>query len=369
VRGSDDYLRFIVLGCVLLAVGVLSYAYVISASGGLERFLSVSRTALRYEEISGYIVNLMALVPLGLLIVLSSSYHVPRYAIFKRLALAATGVYGLWCIYSGTRSGIIFVAVIILGSVYGARRRNPPLFVATLAFIAVVVLVGFIVSYRGSMYNGQFNSNESVGDILETSLESYTEHKAGGGASLGSEFGMSLAVVAFVPGTVPFDYGYMLLELVTNVVPRAWWPGKVYPSGQEWDRIHRVAGTAGWVNAAGYLSGPAPGLIGKYYYMAGPFGVFFGALWTGVFLQILRSYAARYAGLSGFILAVGWFILGFYEMNNPLLWPMSWLPSTGLGIFLAVVVGRRGARSMARARNRQPVMLIRVTPSTTATRP
>jgi hypothetical protein len=349
LHGFDHASRFVLVGFAALVVGGLAYAYVIRVSGGLEQFLSVSRTSINFEELSGYTLNLLTLVPLGLMILLCSTYHRPRYVILKRLTLVATAAFGIWCIYSGTRSGIIGVALIMLGSVYGAQRRNPPVYITALSFAAIVILVGFVAEYRGRMYGGQFHSDESRSVILHHSMEFYVPSEKTLRV-VGSEFDMSLAVVSWVPDTVPYDYGYMMFEYFTMPVPRAWWPQKIYPGEESWDRFYRVAGNASWVNRAGHLGGPAPGLIGKYFFIAGPAGVLLGGLWTGVFLQLIRSYVCRYSGITGVLLAVGCFSLGYSEMNNPLWWPINWLPATGAGVLVAVLLGRRGAHTIGRAR-------------------
>jgi hypothetical protein len=367
VRGKDDESRYLLIGLVSLAVGALAYAYVIRVSGGVEQFLSVSRTSINYEELSGYTLTLLTLVPLGLMILLSCTYGHRRYAILKRLVLGATAIFGLWCIYSGTRSGIVSVALIILGSTYGAQRRNPPMYITALTFAAIVILVGFIAQYRGQMYGGQFHSADNTSATFDKSMEFYTQTEQTS-APIGTEFGMSLAVVSYVPNAVPYDYGYMLLDFFTMPVPRAWWPGKIYPGGESWDRLHRVGGTASWINAAGHLSGPAPSLVGKYFYIAGTIGVLLGGLWTGVFLQLIRTYVSRYTGVTGVLLAVGCFNLGFSEMNNPLLWPIAWIPTVGAGILVAAWLGRKGALTIGRARNRYRALPMRPTPSTFGTR-
>ena len=342
LRGQESDSRFIVVGTSMVTVGALAYLYVIHVSGGLSRYLSVSRTAIDYEAFGGYTLNLLSCVSLGLLVLLCTTYHNPRYRWLRKAVLLAMAAFGFWCIYSGTRSGVILVVINVLGSIYGARRRNPPLIVGAFALAAIVLLVGFIAQYRGQMYGGQFHSVDNEATIFDRSMAFYTQSDQAGPA-IGSEFGMSLAVVSYVPNAVPLDCGYMLLDFIVMPIPRALWPGKIYPGGESWDRLHRVAGTATWVNGAGLLSGPAPGLVGKYFYMAGPLGVALGSLWTGIFLRSISTYAQRYSGVTGVLVAVGCWILGFSEMNNPLAWPLSWLPATGFGILLTAMLGRRGA--------------------------
>ena len=349
VRGRDHNQKFVILGVTVCVIGLAAYAYVIAASGGLYEFLAISRTNIDYSEISGYVINLLAFVPLGLLILLCVSYSVSHYVFLRKGALVGTLAYAAWAVYSGTRSGIIAVAVILLGSVYGPRRRHPHPLIAVLALGVVVVLVGFTKQYRSAFYGGQFHGDETSHQMLENSLKSYV-NSASSAAPLGAEFSVSAAVVQYVPDMVPYDRGHMLLELFTRAVPRSLWLDKVYPEGEAWDRIHRIAGTAGWINAAGYVSGPAPSLVGKWYYIGGALGIVIGGVWTGVFLQAIRKYTLRYSGVARVILAVGFAPLGFSEMNNPMLWPITWLPTTGVGILLIVILSRKGASDSCNSR-------------------
>jgi len=260
----------------------------------------------------------------------------------RRAAFAATGAYGAWTVYQGTRSGLILTATILFGAVYGARRRNPPLWAIAGALAVVVVGVGFTTANRGYFAGGSYNREQTTTEALDESLNWYSNGD-NGGVALGSEFGMSMAVVRYVPSEVPYDRGYMMLELFTRQIPRAIWPEKTYPEGKAWDALHQAAGTGSWVNQAGYLCGPAPGLIGKWYYMFGIPGVILGGIWTGIFLRMLQTYVRRYEGISCIVLAVGCVMFGFSEMNNPFEWVFAWLPSTGIGVILVVLLGRKGA--------------------------
>ena len=347
LRGEDAVGRLIVLGLLLVVFGTMAYGYVIGTMGGVESFLSKSRTNVDYNQISISFLSLLPMLPVGLFILMGTCYAVRSYGLLRHIALALTILWGVWCVYSGTRAGIISTAVILVGTIWGRGRRNPGLWTSVLALSIVLVLVGFATSYRGVLYGGQFNSEDSLTEAIDRSLASYAE-PGKIGTQKGAEFSIAQAVVLNVPETVPYDYGRMLLELITRPIPRSVWPEKQYPEGQAWDHIHRVAGTAGWVNNAGYLSGPAPSLVGKYYYMGGILGVILGGLWTGIYLNAIRTYIGLYPPIAQLLLAVGCAELGFNEMNNPLILEYSWLPTVGYGLMLVILLSRGRRRANKR---------------------
>jgi len=358
LRGREDRSRWFRIGVITLLLGLCAYAYVIRNAGGLEVFLSSSRLNVSNIDqltIGAYVAYFVPLIPMGLMILLCTTFSDRRYVLTKRLVLGGMGAWTFWNVYAGTRSGFISAVVLLFGAVYGAKRRNPSPAVMIGALSAVVVIVGFITQYRGDFYGGHFNVEHNSSQVLDRSIRMYTTAE-GDSVPLGSEFGMSLAVVEYVPSQVPYDLGYMLLELFTAPIPRGIWPDKIYPSGKSWDQVHRVARTGSWINAAGYLSGPAPGFVGKWFYMAGPLGVVIGGLWTGMFLQVVRTYTARYPGIAGTVLAVNCAMLGFSEMNNPLSWPVGWLPSSGVFAFVLVALSRRHAVRRYMPRGASPAL-------------
>lgn len=346
-RGQDDVRRLIALGISAVVLGSTVYVYVISSSGGIAFFLSKSRTNINYDQVSISMLTLLPLVPLGLLILLCTCYATNSRLIARHIALGATVMWGVWCVYSGTRSGLITTAVIIVGALFGSERRNPSIWVGIFAVLAVVTLVGFTTAYRGALYGARFNSNDTFTEALDNSLNSYTQQQ-GELPPMGAEFSIAQAVVQNVPEQVPYNLGRMLLEILTRPIPRSLWPDKVYPEGEAWDHIHRIAGTAGWVNNVGYMAGPAPSFVGKYYYMGGIVGVMFGGLWTGIFLNAARTYIRLYPPAAQMLLAVGCAQLGFSEMNNPLSLVFGWLPSIGAALALIILLSRKPHQSTKR---------------------
>ena len=111
-------------------------------------------------------------------------------------------------------------------------------------------------------------------------------------SSYGSETAVACAVVRNVPSRIPYDYGRMACELVTRSIPRALWPGKIYPAGEAWDKIYRRLGGRGHVNKAGLMSGPAPSFVGYWYYVGGWVAVIFGGLMSGFFFKMLDTYTS-----------------------------------------------------------------------------
>lgn len=340
--GPDVGRRYLALGVVMLLIGTYGYIHIILVSGGLSRYLSTARTGTDFAALSGYEMALPGFIPVGLCLVLCLAKQGNRYRMLFRPVIAGFIVLLLWDVYSGTRSGVILTLVLLLGGYYGAERRNPPWSMVFLGGIGVIILVGFTAAFRGDMFGGRLNADTNLEDAISRSLASFRGNKEAEGAPLGLEFSMACAVVTYVPASVSFDKGQLLLELLTRPIPRSIWPEKVYPEGEAWSKIHEIAGTATWRNDAGLLSGPAPGAVGKFYYIGGPIGVILGGLLTGIMMQFVYYYTMRFSGVSQVFLAVSAAMLGFGEMNNPMLWPITWLPTTGMGLVVALSMCRVG---------------------------
>ncbi|MGJ5813080.1 hypothetical protein [Paludibaculum fermentans] len=339
--GPDIGNRYLALGVVMLALGVYGYVNIIAVSGGIGRFLATSRTGTDFGALSGYEMALTGFIPVGLCLVLCLSRQGQRYRMLFRPVLIGFLALLIWDIYSGTRSGVILALVLLMGGFYGTERRNPPAAVVILGGLGVIALVGFTAAFRGDMFGGRLNADVSVEEGLDRIFASFRGDEMVG-PQLGTEFSMACAVVTYVPDSIAFNKGRLLLELLTRPIPRSVWPEKIYPEGEAWSQVHEIAGTATWRNDAGLLSGPAPGAVGKLYYIAGPIGVILGGLLTGIMLQFVYFYTMRFSGVSQVFLSVSTAMLGFGEMNNPMLWPITWLPTTGLGIVVALSLCRVG---------------------------
>jgi hypothetical protein len=127
---------------------------------------------------------------------------------------------------------------------------------------------------------------------------------------------------------VPYNYGYGYLELFTRWIPRAVWPDKFYPQMEAVQGVLREAELSqANVRNTDILMGPAFTFVGHWYYVAGPVGLIFGGLLTGVLFRIIRTIYDRGNRSEGDILIyVSLIGIGFSEAaSTPLAW-LSTLP-------------------------------------------
>ena len=320
-------------GVILLAIGLFGYFLVVTSSGGWARWSASPRTSTNFN-LSGYFYTLPRVATLGLMVLLCHAFSMRPVSQIYRLAILGLALINLaWQIYSGTREGTILMLIILVGTIYGAQNRNPPLpaigALVALAFFAF----GFVPTYRADFRNFKLNTLDTPRQILDNSFDFYN-HPDGGSADntkpdLWSDFGMAISVNYFVPSKTDYDYGYMLLESFTHAIPRAIWPDKVYPEGIAWDRFHRVSGVSDVTNLEGLRSGPSPTMVGKYYYIGGWFGLIVGGFFSGTILRAIGDYLRRNRHLvTGAIIGVASAGLGAMEMIHPLSWSVNlWLPT------------------------------------------
>jgi hypothetical protein len=327
-------------GLILVGIGLLGYHLVAQSSGGWQKWSSAPRRYTDYT-LSGYIYTMPRVATLGLMILLCYAFAQEGKLPLK-ISVAALGVLNtVWQIYTGTREGTVVMLIIMLGSIYGARRRNPPVVALLGLMAAAFFLFAFIPTYRGQFRNLSLNLEETPEMVLERSMAFYEggedkPGKATSGPDLWSDFGMAISVAYYVPTRLEYDYGQMLLEAVTRPIPRFLWAGKSYPEGEAWDRFHQVSGISDIINAAGLRSGPSPTMVGKYFYILGWPGLLIGGYLTGICFRILWEFLQLHSHfVTGVVLAVATAGLGAMEMIHPLSWSVNfWLPTIGFPFFV-----------------------------------
>ncbi len=329
-------------GMLALIIGLIGYAIVINASGGWVRWSSNPRDYTNFK-LSGYVYTLPRVATLGIMILLCHAYALRPISQPYRLAVLALALLNLsWQVYSGTREGTIMMLIILVGSIYGAQKRNPPL-----AAIGVLVALGFFVfgfipTYRTRLRKLTFNTTDTPRQVLENSFAFYSDSNGEKNQSddpdLWSDFGMAISVNYYVPSQIDYDGGQMLLEIFTRPIPRAIWPDKNYPEGEAWDRFHRVSNVSEVTNLEGLRSGPSPTMIGKYYYIGGWLGLILGGFFSGVLLRAVADYLRRNRHLvTGAIFGVASAGLGAMEMIHPLSWSINlWLPTIAFPFALMI---------------------------------
>jgi oligosaccharide repeat unit polymerase len=339
---APDAKKVLWASLILLGIGFLGYHLVAQSSGGWQKWISSPRRYTEYT-LSGYIYTMPRVATLGIMVLLCYAFFQDGKPLLK-LSAAALGLLNtFWQVYTGTREGTIVMLVIMLGSIYGSRRRNPPIVGLLGVLVLVFFLFGFIPSYRSNFSNLSFNIQETPEQVLERSMAFYENTEEKPGPNLWSDFGMAISVAYYVPSRADFDYGQMFLEVFTRPIPRFIWPDKIYPEGEAWDRFHQVAQVSDVINAAGLRSGPSPTMVGKYYYAFGWPGLALGGYLTGICFRVLWEFLQRHSHLvTGVILAVATAGLGAMEMIHPLSWSINfWLPTIGFPFFVMCYLMRQ----------------------------
>lgn len=334
-------------GVLLIGIGLVGYYIVMDASGGSAYYLSAPRSNTNFE-LSAYVYTMPRLATLGLMILLCHAFSQREAYLYK------TGIVGLallnlvWQAYTGTREGTIMMLVILFGSTFAAMRRNPPVIAFALLLPTIFFVFGFIPTYRGGFHDLSFNLTDPASQVVDRSFGFFSDpdfgsqapsvYKHDKGPDLWSDFGMAISVVYYVPERVKFDKGYLLLEVLTHGIPRAIWPGKIYPESEAWDRFHRVTNISTSENLEGFRGGPSPTMVGKYYFIGGWLGVILGGLFSGFCFRFLWEFLSRqFRYVTGVILLVASAGLGGMEMIHPLAWSVFfWLPTVFVP-FLAFV--------------------------------
>ena len=325
-------------GAILIGVGLLGYVAVSGASGGWAFWSSSPRENTNFD-LSGYIYTLPRVATLGIMVLLCHAFSLRGAWLYKGSMIFIGVANALWQAYTGTREGTIVMLVILIGSIYGAQRRNPPIWAIGGLVAAIFFVFGFIPTYRGQFRNLSFNIDDAPAQVVERSFQFFSDpdfgddapstHKKDKGPDLWSDFGMAISVAYYVPARVPYDGGQMLLEVFTRPIPRGLWPNKDYPESRAWDKFHQVSGISDALNPAGYRSGPSPTMIGKYFYIGGWLGLIVGGIFSGLCFRVLWEFLQRQMHLvTGVILAVASIGLGGMEMIHPLAWSVNfWLPT------------------------------------------
>jgi len=344
------------LGQIVSVVGISSIVYLMIVAGGAEEFFSESRLKIDYENSNAYLLELKQLPHIGLLFMILGSSKAGRLEQLMIMLFAFSDL--LWVFYIGSRSQWIQVGVYVIVGYSVSKGRRPGVWLTGAYFVILALGVGVITQYREQfrMLNIQTEgtADDGIEEVLAKAIStfsgSYEESSTQAQeVRLGGEFGMTISMLKVVPEMTEHDLGTLLLEYATRPVPRSIWPDKRYPEGEAWDRFHRIAGTSeGIPNPVGLVQGPAPGLVAKYYYMWSWPGIIIGGYATGVLMSFLYFYSLRHTQLARALLVCAFVMVGFAEMNNPLMLGYGWLPTTGVPLALVFLLCRK-ERALSRA--------------------
>jgi hypothetical protein len=342
----------------LIALGLYGYSVEFASAGGIERWAAVARGGTDVDKVSGYWGIITSLLPAGVgLLVLHVEMH--RATPLKRsLAWLVFALMLLWFLYLGTRSRTIVMVMTALMAYYLPRRKNPRPLLLVAVFVVLFAISNFLGQYRGNFTNLSFNFekinwDEAIAYSLPGILPG-TQVKNEPIVSKGIEFSCTMAAVALVPNTIPFNYGYSELEFLTNIVPRSIWPEKPYPHYEAFTPIYQMADLSRtWIPYATtpILAGPSFGYIGHWYAVGGAVALVLAGLFTGGLFRAIRTILNRPEKREGDLVLYMLVIvpIGFGDAaGEPLFWIFT-LPLMLMPLLVLVYLTRRRDRKLRHA--------------------
>ena len=346
--------RLFIGSLMLIGLGLGGYAYQVASAGGLRAWAAVARGGTDWAGVSVYIANLADLVPLGAGLALFhvELHSVPRYR--RYLAWILSAIIWFWFLYLGSRSRIISQSLMMLAAYYLPRRRQPRLILLAVGFFAILLVVNFQAAYRNqfkdfSLNLSTLNWEDAQYDVIPV-LGGGPSSADDSSVSRGIEYNCVMTAVALVPATVPYNYGYPFLEILTRWIPRAFWPNKLYPGLEAVFPILYKGGLSDtWVKTSKrpLLMGPAFTFVGYYWALGGPLALILAGLLTGVMFRAMRTLYDRNPCSEGdTIIYANIIICGFVEAAAT---PLSWVYSLPFTLIPLLLLFRFCRRPPARA--------------------
>lgn len=305
-----DPSRFRLVAVGLVGLSLFGYALMIQSAGGLSAWASVGRGDTQAQNLPGWLylfVNFQYLLPGAITILV---FHVCMHRVSgfeKLLAWACAGMAMLWILYLGSRSRTVRLTMGLLAAVYLPKRRNPPVPLLAVLFLALAIIVPFLAAYRGQFTNFSFNLdrvewNQVAHLVLPDFIMGDDPNAPEERVFRAEEFAVVMATIELVPNTYGFSYGYQMLELVTKPIPRRIWPDKRYPHFEAvtpiWDHYQI---SENWVEYATIpvLTGPAFSFVAYYWLIGGPVGIALGGFCVGAVFRGIRGIFDRNPGSEG----------------------------------------------------------------------
>jgi len=277
-----------------IIAGLWGWIVIFDSSGGLHEWATQPRGNVDWEAISGYVGTIADLLNVGVFLLLIYAEWSRSRLVVRILAWVFLGLLLLFFLYLGTRSRTILVVLVALMAWSLPRRRSPPVLVLVPLFVCLLIVVRFQEYYRDHFHDLSFNFQEINWEEVPYRVLPgfFFGDRAVSTAERGSEFSITAAVVDLVPDRIHYAHGIEFLQVVTQPIPRALWPGKRYPMNESWTPIYEMTGASDyWVDyvAVPFLAGPAPGFVASWYYNGGPLGLAIGGILVGILLRIVRG--------------------------------------------------------------------------------
>lgn len=190
-----------------------------------------------------------------------------------------------WYIYTLIVTSMLFIVVsratllgflISLVVIYRFSERQLPRWLIG-GFIAVALIYSYLISIWRSFTFGLQETNLRQAIITLLSLIDIDSFIDFIGSPALADIRIFVLIENIYGDERPLKYGATIIRVVTQFIPRAWWPDKPYDLGIEIARV----------SDPNTFSGTPPGFLAEMYMNFHLVGVIFGSLFAGLFLGIV----------------------------------------------------------------------------------
>ena len=261
---------------VMGGAGMLAWAYMVHASGGLRGAFGAANGGV-WSDI-GYIRDSVYLLLLAIFLLLSKQLYSPR----SKVWWASIVVFAFpWLIQAllGARRGPTFVLFVSISvSWYMARNRRPPFLATVVAGALVGFLMLFLVANRGKIF---------IGSQQELSVDNVDADTTSGAAN---EYIFGAGCVTAARQSGEYFWGKRILAYVlVRPIPHQLWPNKYEDFGVP-ELLDNAGVAKGGLQALGWVQipGAAAAMVGDFWVelwwgavpLAGLCGWAYGYCWS-----------------------------------------------------------------------------------------
>lgn len=213
---SRVYFRAVVLVWILSLIPIAAQLYFFYLAGGLEQYVnSIGLRVVQWRGM-GPLRVLVSLMPLlNVLYFAATILNRERLYLAWLLYLSHLCIMVAFGLLSGSRTSLLYVFVLLALVYHYLRRRLSARFVASFAAALLAIALVMGVARTGHQWTGEG---------LRTGYDHITDQFA---KSYGNfRYGLISLELVYERGPDELQYGLTYATVITNFIPRAWWPGK-----------------------------------------------------------------------------------------------------------------------------------------------
>jgi len=334
ISGNISSKKLFWIGWFFIALGFWGLNYYIQISGGWQTFwqkphglagLAIKSTA--------YIYELPELMVIGFILIYEIFIH--RIIIEKKavkiqnilgLIMAAIGGAGIYTIIWGSRTYFSWILIAAIVLYFLKKRAQPKLKTVIIVVFVLFLLLSFIPIYRQYMHLGS-SPSQIIKDINFQKFLTVAFNPL-------DEFGSSIAEVALVPESIPYDNFNLYFRTLLHPIPRLIWPDKPAFFNRQWDDF---------LSKSGMTWGAAESMLGDFYAQLGIIGIILGTFFSGILWKTIYNYLQRAPGNRSIILLYAVILPNMftYLAQSALIGFLKWAPYMVPSTIIALILSRK----------------------------